>query len=60
MVGNFNELNFFFKLMLPCLGFTAKGGADAVGEPDHGHVGVVGLGHRAAHRVAAPAQALRT
>lgn len=46
--------------MLPCLGFTAKGGADAVGEPDHGHVGVVGLGHRAAHRVAAPAQALRT
>ena len=34
---------------LSFLGFPAEGGADAVGEPHHGHTRFPGSGHRAPH-----------
>lgn len=40
-------------------GLSPEGGADAVGEPDHGHVRLAGAGHGAADRGAAAAQTLR-
>ena len=40
-------------------GLSPESGADVVGEPDHGHLRLAGPGHRAAHRVPAPEEALR-
>uniref|UniRef100_A0A8B9MYN5 ATPase plasma membrane Ca2+ transporting 3 n=1 Tax=Accipiter nisus TaxID=211598 RepID=A0A8B9MYN5_9AVES len=40
-------------------GLPAEGRADAVGQPHHGHLRLLGAGHRAAHGGPAAAQALR-
>ncbi|XP_059924195.1 plasma membrane calcium-transporting ATPase 1-like isoform X5 [Gadus macrocephalus] len=43
----------------PSPGLSPQSGADAVGQPDHGHPGLPGPGHRAPHRVSSAAPALR-
>lgn len=40
-------------------GLPSQGGADALGEPHHGHVCFPGPGDRAAHRDSAPEETLR-
>ena len=47
-------------MLLGFSGLPAEGGADAVGEPHHGHLRLTGPGHRAAHREPAEEEALRT
>ena len=40
-------------------GLAAEGDPDAVDQPDHGHAGVAGSGHRTADRGAAGERAIR-
>lgn len=49
-------MDFIEERVYVCVvGLSAKSSANALGQSDHGHAGISGSGHRAAHRIVAAA-----